>query len=191
MDNNLVLPEYLAEFEYVMGSQAQSRIADFGDALAPLDGEEDEFVSPQNISSVRDQLSNMYNSHCEDVNNYQFENLDDYPTYELKATDLDRSDISSLKPLLVNYFKFCLSRSNYYELNTNLVRDQPLDALSVTDSAERFLNLSNSALTALEHLPFRNTLTTLVLSYNKLSLLTNLDKLIKLRRLDVSHNEVF
>jgi len=65
----------------------------------------------------------MYNSHCEDVNNYQFENLDDYPTYELKATDLDRSDISSLKPLLVNYFKFCLSRSNYYELNTNLVRD--------------------------------------------------------------------
>lgn len=30
LDNNLVLPEYFAEFDYVMTSPLQNKIADFG-----------------------------------------------------------------------------------------------------------------------------------------------------------------
>lgn len=34
---------------------------------------------------------------AEDINSYQFENLEEYPTYEIKSQDLDRSDVGSLK----------------------------------------------------------------------------------------------
>lgn len=40
-----------------------------------LENEEDEFISPQNINVYRDEMNNIYNTLCEDVNNYQFENL--------------------------------------------------------------------------------------------------------------------
>jgi hypothetical protein len=36
MDHNLVIPEYLAEFEYVLSNPNQSRVADFTDAVALL-----------------------------------------------------------------------------------------------------------------------------------------------------------
>ena len=129
------------------------------------------------MGMYRDEVNNIYNTLCEDVNNYQFENLDDFPNYDLKSIDLDRSDIPCLKPLLINYFKFCLSRSNYYELNVNLVRDQPLDAVVLSKQANKFLNISNCCLDSLTHILFKNTLTTLVLSYNKLTCITNLDQL--------------
>lgn len=104
------------------------------------------------MSVYREEMSNIYNTLCEDVNNYQFENLDDYPNYDLKSIDLDRSDIPCLKPLLINYFKYCLSRSNYYELNSNLITDVPLDAVQLAKGANKFLNISNCTLDSLSHL---------------------------------------
>ncbi len=72
--------------------------------------------------AYREDIPNIYNALADDVNNYQFENFEEYPNLELKSVDIDRSEISSLKPMLINFFKYCLSRSNYYELNPNLVR---------------------------------------------------------------------
>lgn len=41
---------------------------------------------------------------------------------EIQANELDRFDLGSIKIILVNYFKYCLSRSSlYYELNENLM----------------------------------------------------------------------
>ena len=48
MDNNLVLPEYFAEFEYVMQSPLQGKLADFGSAIGILENEDDEFIIPGN-----------------------------------------------------------------------------------------------------------------------------------------------
>ena len=56
-----------------------------------------------------------------------------------------------MKSLLINYFKFCLSRSNYYELNINLVRDHPIiPTQAINNTNSKFLNLSNSGLEKLD-----------------------------------------
>lgn len=55
--------------------------------------------------------------------------MEEYPTYELKAQDLDRSECASLKPSLVNYFKYCLGRPTLYELNPNLVGTPDLNEI--------------------------------------------------------------
>lgn len=154
MDNNLVLPEYLAEFEYVLKTPYQNKIADFGNVLGLLDNEDDEFISPQNISLYREQISNIYNTLADDINNYQFENLEDCPTYELKASDLERADINVLKPTLVNYFKYCLSRSNFYELNPNLVTESISLQTYQQSIAQgtKFINLSNCGIVDISNL---------------------------------------
>lgn len=168
-------------------SKTQSKVADFGEEVGMLENEDDEFISPQNINTYREEINNIYDTLCEDVNNYQFENLgkqrsfhiylDEYPNYDLKSIDLDRSDIPSLKPLLINYFKFCLSRSNYYELNDNLISESPLDPVEAAKSGIKFLNISNCTLTSLALIPFNQSLTILILSYNKLNAITHLDSL--------------
>lgn len=56
----------------------------------------------------------------EEISGYQFESIEEKNTInlEIQALDLDRLDIGSLKVMLINYFKYCLSRSSlYYELN--------------------------------------------------------------------------
>ena len=49
LDNNLVLPEYLVEFDYILANNNQNKIADFGDHIGVLDNPDDEFISPKNI----------------------------------------------------------------------------------------------------------------------------------------------
>lgn len=36
MDNNLVIPEYLVEYDYVLDNPNQNKVADFGDTVALL-----------------------------------------------------------------------------------------------------------------------------------------------------------
>ncbi len=93
----------------------------------------------------REEIGSIYNALADDVNNYQFENFEEYPNLELKSVDLERSEITSLKPMLVNFFKYCLSRSNYYELNPNLVRqgDENINMQELINQANKFINLSN------------------------------------------------
>ncbi|CAD8078760.1 unnamed protein product [Paramecium sonneborni] len=186
LDNNLVLPEYFAEFEYVMQSPLQNKIADFGSALGVLETEEDNFITPANINKYKDTLNDLYNQLADDLNSYQFENLEEYPTYELKAQDLDRSESASLKPALVNYFKYCLSRSTLYELNPNLVGTPNLN--EILKNQTQFLNLSNCSVQDVTFV--KGQFHTLILSYNKISNITGLNELPNLVRLDLSHNEI-
>lgn len=136
MDNNLVLPEYLVEFDYIQESESQNKVSDFGDQIGILDNPEDEFISPKNFHIYKAELSNIYNTLCDEISNYQFENIEDtkHPNLEIKAQDLDRADISLIKITLLNYFKYCLSRSFLYELNPNLLQEAlPQD---VTDQVQ-------------------------------------------------------
>lgn len=36
MDNNLVIPEYLVEYDYVLDNENQNKVADFNDTVALL-----------------------------------------------------------------------------------------------------------------------------------------------------------
>jgi hypothetical protein len=157
------------------------------DEVCVLDNEDDEFISPQNFPLYREEISNIYNSLADDVNNYQFENFEEYQNLELKSSDLDRSEITSLKDRLVNFFKYCLSRSNYYELNPNLVRQ---DKPKPQDFTGVFANLSNCQISDLAEVKLKPTLLTLVLSYNKIASLEPLAAYPQLQRLDLSHNEI-
>jgi Leucine-rich repeat (LRR) protein len=85
-----------------------------------------------------------------------------------------------LKVGLVNYFKYCLSRSNlYYELNENLLfegkEDFDIKRLNIEDpSILQFANLSNLKIKNLIFIaPFKN-IEVLVLSYNQLTSLSEL-----------------
>ena len=107
---------------------------------------------------------------ADDVNNYQFENFEEYQNLELKSQDLDRAEVTSMKDKFVNFFKYCLSRSNYYELNANLVRPEKLRPEDIIDTSNgRFANLSNCSIADLSELQIKPSLLVLVLSYNKIS----------------------
>ena len=51
MDHNLVIPEYLVEYEYVLNNPNQNRIADFNETVALLETNDDEFISAKNYST--------------------------------------------------------------------------------------------------------------------------------------------
>lgn len=154
-------PEYIVEFEYVTGGN-QSAVADFGECVAVLENTGDEFINAQNINTHVNTLNQIYNKLVQEVSNYQFENIeqDSHPNLEIQAGDLDKVDIGSIKIMLVNYFKSCLSRSEaYYELNPNAMLQPPEDfdfkKLSLPETL-KYCNLSNmkiKSLSFLKHLP--------------------------------------
>ena len=41
MDHNLVIPEYLVEYEYILNNPNQNRVADFNDSVALLETNDD------------------------------------------------------------------------------------------------------------------------------------------------------
>lgn len=97
---------------------------------------------------------------------------------------------------LVNYFKYCLSRSNlFYDLNENLLfegkDDFDIKRLNIEDpSILQYANLSNLKIKTLHFIaPFKN-IEVLVLSYNQISSLSDLEDLSTVKRLDVSHNRI-
>ena len=51
MDNNLVIPEYLVEYDYILKNPNQNRVADFNDTIALLETNDDEFISSKNITT--------------------------------------------------------------------------------------------------------------------------------------------
>lgn len=124
MDNNLVIPEYLVEYDYVLDNPNQNKVADFGETVGLLETADDEFISAKNIKTFQKDLNTIYNTLVEEISSYQFESIDDKngQNLEIPANELDRFDLGTIKVMLVNYFKYCLSRSpNLYELNENLL----------------------------------------------------------------------
>jgi Leucine-rich repeat (LRR) protein len=80
--------------------------------------------------------------------------------------------------MLINYFKYCLSRSSlYYDFNENLLfkgaEEFDMSKLNIPDpSALQFANLSNLKLKSLPFISTFTNLETLIVSYN------NLDNLV-------------
>ena len=77
MDHNLVIPEYLVEYEYILNNENQNRVADFNDSVALLETNDDEFISPKNIATFEKDLNNIYNTLVDEVSSYQFESIDE------------------------------------------------------------------------------------------------------------------
>ncbi len=53
MDNNLVIPEYLVEYDYILKDPNQNKVADFSQSVALLESSDDEFISAKNISNYQ------------------------------------------------------------------------------------------------------------------------------------------
>jgi hypothetical protein len=62
MDNNLVIPEYLVEYDYVLDNPNQNKVADFTDTVALLETKDDEFISAKNITTFLKDMNNIYNA---------------------------------------------------------------------------------------------------------------------------------
>lgn len=62
MDNNLVIPEYLVEYDYILENNNQNKVADFGETVAVLETKDDEFISAKNINTFAKDLNNIYNA---------------------------------------------------------------------------------------------------------------------------------
>lgn len=143
-------------------------------------------------------MNSIYNALVEEISSYQFESIDEKnnPNLEIQANELDRFDLGSIKIMLVNYFKYCLSRSSlYYELNENLLfqgkDDFDIKTLSIEDPAIlQYANLSNLKIKALDFIPTFTSIRVLVLSFNSLTSLSHLEDLTSVRKLDLSHNKI-
>lgn len=72
MDNNLVIPEYLVEYDYVLDNPNQNKVADFNDTVALLQTNDDEFISAKNITTFSKDMNNIYNALVEEISSYQF-----------------------------------------------------------------------------------------------------------------------
>jgi len=72
MDHNLVIPEYLVEYEYVLNNSNQNRVADFNETVALLETNDDEFISAKNIATYERDVNNIYNMLVEEISGYQF-----------------------------------------------------------------------------------------------------------------------
>lgn len=153
--------------------------------MALLETNDDEFISAQNISIYEKDLNNIYNMLVEEISCYEFDNIEEKNTInlEIQAMDLDRIDIGSLKVMLINYFKYCLSRSNlYYELNPNLLQESfdEFDLNKLTEklgqdlSIFKFLNLSNLNIKTLSFVSGLENLQVLIVGYNNLTNLVDL-----------------
>jgi len=70
LDNALVQPEFLVEFEYVQDNPKLNKITDFGDLLGYIDG--DDFLTANNVAEYRDNLNDIYSSHYEEIKNHDF-----------------------------------------------------------------------------------------------------------------------
>lgn len=166
--------------------------------MALLESVDDEFISPRNIANYQKELNTIYNTLVEEISAYQFESIEEKNStnLEIQANELDRFDIGSLKVTLINYFKYCLSRSNaYYELNENLMfegnEEFDIQKLNIQDpSVLKFANLSNLKIKELSFMPSFTNVEVLVLSYNNLLNLLELEDLDQVRKLDVSHNKI-
>lgn len=199
MDNNLVIPEYLVEYDYVLNNPNQDKVADFNDTVALLETTDDEFISPKNIGTFAKEINNIYDTLVEEVSSYRFESADEgknNQNLQIEAVELDKLAIGTLKVMLINYFKYSLSRSNlYYELNENMLfqgkEDFDIKKLNIEDpSILQFANLSNLKIKSLAFIaPFKQ-LQVLILSYNALVALTELEELSSVKKIDVSHNRI-
>ena len=77
MDNNLVIPQYLVEYDYVLDNPNQNKVADFGQTVALLQTNDDEFISAKNITTFLKDMNNIYNALVEEISSYQFESIDE------------------------------------------------------------------------------------------------------------------
>jgi Leucine-rich repeat (LRR) protein len=96
-----------------------------------------------------------------------------------------------VKTPVINFLKYCLSKTDLYKLNPNLQQehDQVVDLSALDIKGCRYINLSNMKLKNIQNLGICEGLTTLVLSYNGIRGLGGYFP-ATLAKLDLSHNHL-
>ena len=119
LDNALVLPEYLVEFEYISGATPQPSKGSSTDPLKKTVDSVDVVNEECNkllaaVNSAQRVLENTYIRHAQrEASRLQ--------SLSLTALDLDRSDMGCLKKTIVNFMRSChieeLLNNNYQFLD--------------------------------------------------------------------------
>ena len=95
--------------------------------LGEITEKDQEFITPSNINIYNEKINEIF-----DNLSYQISETNENDTYkhindkahhvEIKAIDLDRADLSTMKTMIINYFKFSLSELNKFQKQGSLVQ---------------------------------------------------------------------
>lgn len=125
-DNNLVLPEYLIEFQYITKQEfTNNKICFSENSYCELidKNKDNEFITPFTIDKFKDKLNNIFNDYSKNISDeYNKKNKNkSKDMLILTANDLDRCELENVKILCCNYFKYNLScPENKFEDSKNL-----------------------------------------------------------------------
>jgi Leucine-rich repeat (LRR) protein len=218
LDNALVLPEYLVEFEYISGAnQSLGKPGSTTDPLKkPLDSvdllNDDCNKLLAAVNSAQRVLENTYIRHAQrEASRLQ--------ALSLTSLDLDRSDMGCLKKTIVSFMRSChieeLLNNNYQFLDDEITNsaqlaiensmppeipirskiDEITEGLIVNVCREMelsqivYLNLFSNRIKKIKCLEKMVNLQTLILSFNEIEQIEGLPAEGKgLRRLDLNHN---
>lgn len=111
-DNNLVLPEYLIEFNYTMKSELTNKRLNFGNNtdLCFADNENEEFITSINMEKYKDNINLIFDNYVKQISEiYNEKNFSKKKgILLLNSNDLERCELDNLKILCLNYFKYSL-----------------------------------------------------------------------------------
>lgn len=206
LDNALVLPEYLVDFEYITdhGMIAENKRL-------------------QDVALINEECNQLFKGVTETQRVFEStsvtpmsEETSRNTTIHLTSQDLDRSDMGSLKRPLHQFMTTCHIgelMENHYEfpdddksgaaaIENSMPPEIPLrsqitaitDDLVVNLSRQNdhtqilYLNLFNNQIKHMKHLDKLSNLQTLILSFNQIEQIDGLNNCTQLKRLDLNHN---
>ena len=86
--------------------------------IGELTEKDDEFITPNNLIKYNDKINDIFDELskkiCDNIES-DYDSSSKSLHLELKAIDLDRADLTSLKSMALNYFKFCLNEKSYVD----------------------------------------------------------------------------
>lgn len=191
-DPTIIIPEYIAEFEYVPEVKPQ------GGTDKMLNGLVGELLSVQN--AIKESYKQMMGKVAPDGSQ----------SGSVNSADLDKADLSCLKLLLIKLINKCpleklLKNEMKYEVSQALIGEvealPPEDkkhskeelkiALPLKDKANLlYLNLHHTGIGAMENLSLPPSLRVLVLSHNSIKKIEGLEDNLLLERLELGYNQI-
>lgn len=90
-----------------------------------MGSKDQQFITPNNMSIYSEKLNEIFDDLSSKVletnDDSTYENLNDKAHHiAIQAIDLDRADLSTLKIMVLNYFKFCLAETDGYQFDDSL-----------------------------------------------------------------------
>ena len=188
-DATIVVPEYIAEFEYILEAEVQMNGNKEIDKA--LNGLITQLVSAQNI------ITEDYKQMTDKVP------VEILQSGSMSAVDLDKSNLSCLKTSLINLINRCsleksLKNKMTYEVPEALIDEiesyppkinKEVSKIPLKDNVT-YLNLHHTGIDIIEGLSTLTNLRILILSFNSIKKIEGLKGNVLLERLDLSYNQI-